>query len=160
MRWGTTIALFVAGSFFAMSEAASAQVLTAAEKQKAAEAAKLQAQKPATATAVPPLTHAAPVAVPIAPLKLRPTIKLPSSGAAPPAAVFSVPFRTSTGALRAVGSAAAVAAAQNVAPFTPVRLTTGDLGAVGTGVTAAPASFEPVRLRTAPMGAVAQTTGG
>lgn len=102
---------------------------------------------------------------PVTPPATMPSIKLPPPAGLPapvfrplgqgPAAL-TIPYRTTTAPLGAVGSGHEVAAAA----FTPVRLRTSPLGAVGSGAAAAPPPFTPIRLRTAPLGAVGSPPGG
>src|SRR5690348_213250 len=121
------IMLFAATALLAFAPGiAKAQDPTADEKAKAeaAEKAKMQAGAPKAAVVPPssgsgtvtgPLTHAAPTVLPVAPLKIAPTVKLPgaapSQPAAAAAATLALPYRKTTAELGAVGSAAAVAAA-------------------------------------------------
>lgn len=172
------IRLLVAGALLAFVPAlAHAQDGSADEKAKAeaAEKAKLQAVAPkvmivppssGSGTVTGPLTHATPTLLPIAPLKVAPTAKLPGTAPSSPAAAaapatLTLPYRKTTAELGAVGTAAAVAAAAVVTPFTPVRLTTAALSAAGSGAPVpAPAAFTPVRVTTAPLSAAGRPSGG
>jgi len=71
-------------------------------------------------------------------------------------ATLTLPYRTTTARLGAVGSGHEVA----IATFSPVRIRTSGLGAIGTGALATAAPFSPIRVRTAPMGAIGRPTGG
>ncbi len=151
----------------------------AAEAEKAAKAAQAaQAAKTATIdaqsaqpAAPPPLTHADPVALPVAPvaLQFRPAIKIPgaAAGTAPAAAsMIAIPYRTTTATVEVIGNAVAAAAAITALPraFVAVRLTTAAMEVAGNAASAAaaaidPSSFAPVRIRTSPMEVIGAPRG-
>jgi len=112
---------------------------------------------PSTTSSDSPATIIAPPTLPTLKTPLLVTKPLPlARPIAPATGTLTIPYRTTTDRLGAVGSGHEVA----IATFSPVRIRTSGLGAVGTGAAAIPPPFSPIRVRTAPLGAIGRPPGG